>query len=707
MMANVGKLTIELAASVAKFQSDLGKATASADAAAKRISASMSLVKGVVGGLVGALSVDAFISSFKGVVAAAEQLGELSEATGSSVEALSRLKNIAEVGGTSFDTFKSALERLSAGMAGAEEGSSKTAAALKFLKVSATDPAKALEEIAKKLDGFADGAGKAALAKDLFGKSGVAFISTLKDIASAGDVAATVTAKQAQEATRLADAFRTLEVQSGQFRNELAASVIPALANAIEQFQEGKRAAGGFLEAIRLFDTINPFKDTAGNIRELRLEIEQLQANKLKKSVFFDAIEGTQGIDKAIADATKKLQFLQFQQRQAALALIDPSNNDARDLKAQQKPQLPYNSVSDKVTKALREHTSEAQRYLEQLQKQLERTQDLTVAETVLTDLRNGRLKLSDGITEDQLLCVARQIDGANALKKFQEQQNKLLEEEARIREAISKQTSRDIDAEYDEVRRLMEGNEAIREQIAIISGGVAAHDAIEKARVSSAIALKEDTLAAYENAGANGLVIDAIKQQIGVLKQRQGLLDKKGLAETLADETRKLQDFNNALSDMFADSLSSVVTGSKSAKDALKDLEGNIISMLTRLATQKIGDAIFGGNTGSGSIDFGAIIGKLLGAFSGAPSTGFGMNVRAMGGPVAANTPYWVGERGPEVVVPRSAGTVIPNHALGRGGSSNVVNISVNVPPSTGTASARQIAVQTGREVQRHMRRA
>lgn len=34
----------------------------------------------------------------------------------------------------------------------------------------------------------------------------------------------------------------------------------------------------------------------------------------------------------------------------------------------------------------------------------------------------------------------------------------------------------------------------------------------------------------------------------------------------------------------------------------------------------------------------------------------------RAVGGPVSANTPYWVGERGPELVMPQNAGTVVPH---------------------------------------------
>ncbi|BAV45842.1 Uncharacterized protein MLTONO_0939 [Mesorhizobium loti] len=38
------------------------------------------------------------------------------------------------------------------------------------------------------------------------------------------------------------------------------------------------------------------------------------------------------------------------------------------------------------------------------------------------------------------------------------------------------------------------------------------------------------------------------------------------------------------------------------------------------------------------------------------------GVEFRAKGGPVNANSPYWVGEHGPELVVPSSAGSVIPN---------------------------------------------
>jgi hypothetical protein len=56
-------------------------------------------------------------------------------------------------------------------------------------------------------------------------------------------------------------------------------------------------------------------------------------------------------------------------------------------------------------------------------------------------------------------------------------------------------------------------------------------------------------------------------------------------------------------------------------------------------------------------------------------------MEGRAMGGPVTAGTPYIVGERGPEIVVPGRSGTVIPNNRIGVGGG---VNVTINMPPGS-----------------------
>ena len=65
----------------------------------------------------------------------------------------------------------------------------------------------------------------------------------------------------------------------------------------------------------------------------------------------------------------------------------------------------------------------------------------------------------------------------------------------------------------------------------------------------------------------------------------------------------------------------------------------------------------------------------------------------RASGGPVAAGEPYLVGERGPEIVVPSSSGTVIPANKSARmmGGGSDVLVLQLHV----GDKAVQEIAVR------------
>lgn len=48
----------------------------------------------------------------------------------------------------------------------------------------------------------------------------------------------------------------------------------------------------------------------------------------------------------------------------------------------------------------------------------------------------------------------------------------------------------------------------------------------------------------------------------------------------------------------------------------------------------------------------------------------------KAMGGPVSSNTPYIVGERGPELFVPGTSGGIVPNNKLGMGGGVTVAPV-------------------------------
>ena len=66
------------------------------------------------------------------------------------------------------------------------------------------------------------------------------------------------------------------------------------------------------------------------------------------------------------------------------------------------------------------------------------------------------------------------------------------------------------------------------------------------------------------------------------------------------------------------------------------------------------------------------AMIGKSL--FSSSVS----LEPKADGGPVSSGGAYMVGERGPELFVPRSAGAIVPNHSMAMGGTTNITNYNI-----------------------------
>ena len=81
---------------------------------------------------------------------------------------------------------------------------------------------------------------------------------------------------------------------------------------------------------------------------------------------------------------------------------------------------------------------------------------------------------------------------------------------------------------------------------------------------------------------------------------------------------------------------------------------------MVAQAAAAQLNKYLFGDTFGKEGGSLGGAIGDLVGFFS-----SFG-GARAMGGPVSAGRAYLVGERGPELMVPGSSGTVVPNGAMG-----------------------------------------
>jgi len=83
------------------------------------------------------------------------------------------------------------------------------------------------------------------------------------------------------------------------------------------------------------------------------------------------------------------------------------------------------------------------------------------------------------------------------------------------------------------------------------------------------------------------------------------------------------------------------------------------------------------------------------------------GLPGRALGGPVAAQKAYMVGERGPEVFVPGMSGNIIPNNRLGdlnrniplagRGGGAVSGGVTINMSINAGMGGD---GAEVGRQV-------
>lgn len=112
-----------------------------------------------------------------------------------------------------------------------------------------------------------------------------------------------------------------------------------------------------------------------------------------------------------------------------------------------------------------------------------------------------------------------------------------------------------------------------------------------------------------------------------------------------------------------------------QTGKLSFKDLANSLIADFARIQAKKLllGLMDMGGGGGSGGI----------------LSTIFGGG-RANGGAVGVGGAYMVGERGPEMFVPRGAGTIVPNSAMG---SSNITQVTYNIQAADAQSFRQMIA--------------
>lgn len=201
----------------------LGRAIGGLSSTAGKVSGGLKGLAGAAGGLSGALgslvplATGAGLAAMaKGAIDAADNMNDLSQKTGVSVESLSKFQQAANASGTSIEGVGGAMIKLNKGLAA---GTGPAADALKALGLSATDASGKLKttdqvmlEVADKFKAMPDGAGKTALALQLFGKAGADMIPLLNGGSKAiTDLSATMTGAFAKGADSLNDKLAALQ----------------------------------------------------------------------------------------------------------------------------------------------------------------------------------------------------------------------------------------------------------------------------------------------------------------------------------------------------------------------------------------------------------------------------------------------------------------------------------------------------------------
>ena len=199
---------------------------------------------------------------------------------------------------------------------------------------------------------------------------------------------------------------------------------------------------------------------------------------------------------------------------------------------------------------------------------------------------------------------------------------------------------------------------------------------------------------------------ITAKKTELAAPKtDQQNITEKIG---RLKDEIADLTSISNiaitsaeGIGNAFAQSFQGLISGTMTAKEALGSFFKSVADMFLEMAAQIIAKQItmiilqtilkaLGGAPGGGA---GLSSGFDAGNASALPTDSAGWNQsfatklpgRAMGGPVSSGQTYMVGERGPELFVPGTGGSVVNNSDLrsamgaapGAGGGSPVLNMS------------------------------
>jgi lambda family phage tail tape measure protein len=570
----------------------------------------------------------------------ADQIVDVAKANDIAVGSVLKLRNALQDNGGEADNAAKMLSSFVGFVDKAADGGLAAQQTMSRLGVTLKDVGNlSIEELQNKLvrslANVEDPITRNAMAMEVFGKAakGVDFVGMADSLAETN----TLADKQAKAFQDAADVIGYFEKQTRDFAVTLVSELGPPLKATIDYFDQltGKSNLLGTTFKV-VFQTVSVVAaNVAFVIKGIVTEIELLVKQTIALATFdfakFKSL-GEEGKKQALANLAA-LQAFEFK--------VMGSPDGRRGLDDPRIPQAGRPSGPLRATRVAED--PEAKRLALELKREADR---LRAIELDIGRIRNETVQrnftTNQQIKERQTL-ESLSLDRQRTILEY-EQQTRLLREKDKqlLLDVLSIRANQE-----DKIR-------AIQQETNLLEA-----DREERIERENQLAEKAIELAKERNRVMREL-------QEGDVSKGFGKRMEEFFAFAPTEMENGAQLFDSLLGNMTGALDKFVSTG----KLSFKDLTRSIIQDMIRIQIRAQMIRLFSGMFGGGGFGTGNKFGNQdLGGFL------------AEGGPANANTPYVVGERGPELFVPRSSGTVIPNNQINNmmGNSTNVTNNYIN----------------------------
>lgn len=593
--------------------------------------------------LAGAFSGAAITAGIKSVIDGADQLQKASQKYGIAVEQLSALKYAGALADVSLEAIGTGLKKLSVNMADTAAGTGEAKDAFKALGISVTEAGGGLKSSDQVLGELAD---KFAGMEDGAGKTALA----VKIFGRAG---ADLIPLLNQGSKGLADMKAEAE--------QLGAIVGGDLARASEQFNDNMTRLGKSAEAFKialaqeLLPTLNQF-------------VEQLIIGRKHAGGFWEAIKN--------------------------FGTINPFKNHQENLRT-------YADDLAKIERRLQfaigaDERAALEKDATRLRQRIGYLKEIAQLEALAGSGSRGRLDAKD-LGPTVLAKAPAPPDTAVAKKKAVADLAEVEGYAEKIRNAVGAAITDNavtrareyadqvafLDKLFFEAGLDAEIYAAALDKIS----GATAKSSVEKSRLNELLA---NTPSAQLEKTRDDMILLAQAFEDGRINAEQyfeAVAANLPKVEAALDEmTEFTRQAARNMQDAMADGFFNIMQGK------FDSLAGNFKQTIDRMVANLLASQLMNFLTG----DFGKT--GVLGGWIGGLLDG----ARAEGGPVAAGGAYLVGERGPELFVPRQPGSIVPNGGVGAVAVYNTFNLSGPMD----RRSQQQIAAEVGRAVDRASRR-